>query len=271
MSRLITIFVICLFPSLLFAAGPPRIWFDQGHGQRFAVDRPGPLQLTGFARLLAEQGGRVETGRQALDSGMLEQVDVLVLSGAFKPYRSQEIDAVERFLRGGGRLAVMLHIAPPFGDLLYRLGVDFSNGVIREREQVLNGDPLNFRVTDFADHPLTRGLQGFNLYGGWALINTDQRARVIARTGPEAWVDLNRDQRLNGNDAVQSFGVVVVGESGKGAFVVFADDAIFQNRFLPENRQLADNLVRWLLRRPLPQLALNPESVGPLLADSTSH
>jgi len=254
--RLLTILILILVPATLCATEKPRVWFDQGHGQVFRIDQQGPLHLTDFARLLVEQDCIVETSQRPLDSGLLEKVDALVLSGAFKPYGKEEIAAVEAYLRAGGRLAIMLHIAPPFGDLLYALGVDFSNGVIREQKQVLGGDPLNFRVTDLAEHPLTSGLDGFNVYGGWALTNIDERARIIARTGPGAWVDLNRDQQLNKGDAVQRFGVVVAGTLGEGAFVIFADDAIFQNQFLEQNRGLAENLAHWLLKQPVRQLAL---------------
>jgi len=46
---------------------------------------------------------------------------------------------------------------------------------------------------------------------------------------------------------MQPFGVVVVGHLGQGRYVVFGDDALFQNRFFDEsNRRLAINLVNWL-------------------------
>ena len=87
----------------------------------------------------------------------------------------------------------------------------------------------------------------YDLFGGWALINDGDGARVIARTGPGAWVDLDRDEKKGAKDPVQAFGVAVAGERGKGAFVVFGDDAIFQNRYLEEyNGPLGRNLVRWL-------------------------
>ncbi len=247
-----SILVLCLLlvPLSLPAAQKPVVWFDQAHGQAFRIDRQGPLHLTDFARLLIEQGSIAETSRQPLDSGMLDQARALVLSGAFRPYSESEIEAVTGFLRRGGRLVVMLHIAPPVGNLLHRLGVDFSNGVIREQERILGGDPLNFQVVDLADHPVLAGLRRFNIYGGWALTSTGPGCRVIARTGPRAWVDLDRNRRLSRGDAMQRFGVAVAGNLGKGRFVVFADDAIFQNRFLPENRRLAVNLARWLLGKP---------------------
>ncbi|GAB4564379.1 MAG: DUF4350 domain-containing protein [Geothermobacteraceae bacterium] len=241
---------LMLLPAGLPAADRPVVRFDQGHGQAFRIDQQGSLHLTDFARLLLDLGAVAETGKAPLDRVLADQPRALVLSGVFQPLSAEELDAVVRFVEQGGRLAVMLHIAPPVGSLLHRLGVNFSNGVVREQEGVLGGDALNFRVTRLAKHPLFTGVDAFNLYGGWALNPADDRSRIIARTGPRAWVDLNGDRRLSRGDAMQSFAVVVTGRRGKGEFVIFADDAIFQNRFLAGNRHLAENLARWLLGLP---------------------
>ena len=41
---------------------------------------------------------------------------------------------------------------------------------------------------------------------------------------------------------------VVAGEIGKGGYIVFGDDAIFQNEFLERyNGPFAKNMVKWLL------------------------
>lgn len=141
----------------------------------------------------------------------------------------------------------MLHIGAPVAELLHRLEVDVSNGVVREREGVIKGESLNFYVTRLASHDLNKGLKQFNLYGGWALLNIGANAAIIAETSPTSWVDLNGDKKFSAGDAVQSFGVAVAGSIGKGKFVVFGDDAIFQNKFLDEvNILLGKNLVEWL-------------------------
>lgn len=228
------------------AEQPPVVWVDQGHGQVFQIDQEGDLQLTALAQLLAREGLVVKTGRQPLDEQLLRGSSALLISGAFQPYTPAEIEAIHRFVAGGGRLAVMLHIAPPLGPLLASFGVDFANGVIRDPDQAIAGEPLNFTVTRLAPHPLTRGVKRINLYGVWALTNVDNRARIIARSSPHSWIDLNGDRRLGRGDAVQSFGVLVAGELGQGAFAIFGDDALFQNRFFPDNRDLGRNLAHWL-------------------------
>jgi hypothetical protein len=96
-------------------------------------------------------------------------------------------------------------------------------------------------------HELMNGVNRFSVYGGWALINTAKNAEIIAQTSGQAWVDLNKDEKLGKGDALQSFGVVIAGKAGRGGFVVFGDDALFQNKFLVEgNTVLAKNLAQWL-------------------------
>lgn len=239
---------------LFVVAGPclagtdkPRVLFDQGHGQQFVIERSGDLDLSALAEVLRTQGLEVFSGTLPLAAETLAGIDALVLSGPFAPLQSQEVEALVKFVEGGGRLCVMLHIGQPAADLLHRLGVDFSNGVIREAEEVLGGEPLNYRVTRFTAHPVTEGLETMEVYGGWAVASFEEGASTIAATGPRAWVDLDQDGKQGSADAVQSFGVAVAGRRGSGAFVVFGDDAIFQNRFLGEaNRKLARNLALWL-------------------------
>jgi hypothetical protein len=223
------------------------VLFDEGHKQQFLVETRKPLDLSGLAALFQEQGVAVKTTREGITDNTLSGVDALVVSGPFAPFTSAEIDATTRFLTRGGRLCVMLHIPPPMADLLHQLNVDVSNGVIHERENVIGDDPLNFHITTLAAHPLTENVQAFDAFGVWALQSTGDNAASIAQTGPQAWVDLNGNRALDGGDAVQSFGVVVAGQFGKGRFVLFGDDAIFQNQFLTGgNAVLGKNLARWL-------------------------
>ncbi|GFE57152.1 GldG family protein [Geobacter sp. AOG1] len=242
----VVLIVLCM-AGVSNASAKQVVLFDEGHGQRFSIGEKGPLHLAGLAERFRMGGFEVTQSTGILADGTLAATDVLVLSGPFTPYAPDEVAAIAHFLERGGRLAVMLHVAPPLGDVLHRIGVDFSNGVIREHDNVIGDEPLNFRVTSLAGDPLLAGLGGFSVYGCWALTNIDSRATIIASTGARASVDLGTGADGKPLQAVQSFGVAVAGKLGQGRFVVFGDDAIFQNRFLDvDNRHLADNLVQWL-------------------------
>lgn len=235
--------LLCTAPAL----AAPVALFDQGHGERFRIDGYAPLDLSQLAAAFTGAGVSVRTGEEPFSEQALTGVDILVVSGPFKPLAAAEIDAVDRFLARGGRLLLTLHVAPTAAGLLERLGLAHSNGVIRDAAPVPGGTPVDFRVSRFAAHPVTAGLEGFNLYGCWALAVEPGKGIAIATTSPHAWVDLNRDKQLGQGDAVQAFAVAVAGERGPGRFVVFGDDTLFQNQFLTgDNRTLANNLVKWL-------------------------
>ena len=223
------------------------VLFDEGHGQRFLTGKNGPLDLSGLATLFRGEGLTVKVNKGKITTEVLANVDALVISGAFSPLAPSENAAITRFLGSGGRLCVMLHIGLPVADLLHQVNVSISNGVIHEQENQLRKDGLDFRVTRVKPHELMNGVKSFSIYGGWALVNTAKNAEVIAQTSARAWVDLNKDNKFDTGDAMQSFGVVIAGSSGRGRFVVFGDDAMFQNKFLVEgNAVLAKNLAKWL-------------------------
>lgn len=252
MAKVKSAFGAGVFGLLLFLVATSQVHagstvlFDQGHGQRFLADRADGLDLSGLASLFREAGYEVRTASSPLTAEILAGPGVLILSGAFLPYSEAEIEGIISFLERGGSLCVMLHIAPPYAPLLNRLGVAVSRGVIQERQNVIGGEPRSFSVTG-EDHPLFSGVGSFSIYAGWALLGKHDGVRVIARTSPSAWIDLNRSGRPDDGDVTDSFAVAMAGTSGRGRFVVFGDDAIFQNRFLiGGNQLLGRRLAEWL-------------------------
>jgi hypothetical protein len=229
-------------------SGDPVVLFDVGHGQRFFPDRDGDLDLSRMADIFRNEGLTLSRTDTSFTEEILAPATGVIISGPFVPFSSAETDALVDYVERGGVLVIMLHIAPPAAPLIERLGGITANGVVREAEQILDGNPLNFRVMRLAPHPLVDGIDSFSLYGGWPLQAQSPGTELIAFTSPGAWVDLDRDQRLSAGDPVQSFGLILTGRIGMGAFAVFADDAIFQNKFLKGgNERLARNLADWIL------------------------
>ena len=221
--------------------------FDQGHGQKFVIEKEGELQLSGLSGLLRGKGFDVKVNAGKLTDAALKTADVLIISGAFQPLLPEEINAVIRFVEKGGKLCVMLHIPQPITGLMSKLKIYASNGVIQEQENTINNAPKEFFMTHLEKHAITKGVKKIGVHGAWALMTESKTAQIIAQTGPKAWVDLNRDGKFNKPDARQSFGVVIAGTQGKGRYLIFGDDAIFQNKFLEqENMVLGKNLAEWM-------------------------
>jgi hypothetical protein len=237
---------LLLLPSVSLAV--PVVLFDEAHGQPFHVRGEGPYDLARLGERFAAAGNEVRTSARPLDSVSLEGVTALVISGPFQPLSDAELAALREFIARGGSLAVMLHIAPPAGGLLTALQVDYAHGILHDSARAIDGNPQNFTVGTLGTHPLTAGLTEFAVYGSWALRGTVPEVETLAWSSDHGWVDLDRDRRPGPADAAGAFGVIVAGAIGKGRFVVFGDDALFQNRFLVgSNRQLADNLARWMI------------------------
>lgn len=245
--RLVSLTLSTIFLLAMPTVAAPVVLFDESHAQQFLVGRDGPLDLSGLAVACQENGFRVQSSAQPLNAARLAGVDVLIISGPFKPLDDDEIGAVLDFIRNGGGLAVMLHIAPPLLKFLWQLDVEVSNAILREESSIIDGNPLYFTISRLAAHPVTAGLESFSIYGGWAVRGATDKVTVLAATGERGWIDLDHDERYTAADAMQSFGVAVAGQLGQGRFVVVGDDALFQNRYLDRpNRQLAVNMVNWL-------------------------
>ena len=239
--------VLLISVSSLSLSAQRTVLFDEGHGQKFLVEQNGPLDLSELSNLFQNEGLRIKTSKGKITNEVLVGVDALVISGAFMPVTPPEIEAIIRFVEKGGRLCIMLHIGSPVANLLHRLNVSISNGVVHEQENQIHNKELDFYVTELKRHEIMRGVKRFKIFGGWALLNTEENSEIIAQTSAKAWVDLNRNNKLDKGDALQSFGLVIVGKWGVGQFVVFGDDAIFQNQFLTEeNVLLGKNIARWL-------------------------
>ncbi len=244
--RLITLFYLLLLPVTAMA-GSPNLLFDQSHRQAFLAEGSGPLQLSGLAATFQRHNINVAVSTDQLTSSTLENFNSLVISGAFAPHSEAEIAAILEFLNRGGKLAVMVHIGQPLLPLLHKLGVDVGNMVIHEKPDQLRARSIDFTVTSFKQHPLTNGLKQFSIYGGWPLQVLEQQRQVLATSSPHSWIDTNQDQQLTTGDRINPFAVMISGDYGRGSFVVFADDAIFQNKFLQGgNKTLAENLAGWL-------------------------
>ncbi len=241
-----------LLAGLLWSlfAGQARaaaVLFDQGHGQVFVAEGNEPLDLSQLAAVFKKQGLEVKIGKGPLTANALTGVTALIVSGPFKPLSQAEIDAVLQFIGQGGTLCLMLHIAPPNLTLLSSLGVAHSEAPLNEQENIIGRNPKSFSVVNLAPHPLTRGLTSFNAYGAWGVMPQADTVRIVAATSPRAWLDTNGNGSRDREEVGQAHGVVVAGTLGKGRFVVFGDDAIFQNQFLADgNLRLAQNLAAWL-------------------------
>ena len=157
------------------------------------------------------------------------------------------MSAIINFVNKGGNLCIMLHIGLPAAHLLSKLNVYVSKGIIREEKNTIQQNEMDFYVSAVTQHELLQGIDRFKVFGGWALVTNNEHAEIIVKTSSRAWLDTNMNNERDPGEKQRRLGLAIAGTLGDGNFVVFGDDAIFQNRFLSEeNNRLAKNLAIWL-------------------------
>jgi hypothetical protein len=233
-------------------AAAPKTVFDLSHSEIFSPVRAGALDYSSFYSLIrdGDTGSEVGLNEGPVTPEALEGVGTYIIAGPARGFSAAESAALKGFVERGGNLLVLLHISPPVASLTHEFGIMVSNFVICERSGLIGGQPQDFLVTRFEAHPVTSGLKGIAVYGTWGLLPADG-ASPVAVTSKDAWADVDRDREFREGEPVQSFAVIAVRELGAGKVVVVADDAPFQNRFINEadNRQLAENIIRWFKNR----------------------
>ena len=135
------------------------VLFDQAHGEQFLPLEEAPLALTELGKIFTAQGFPIRTAKEPLTPAILAKVDAVVISGPFAPFAADGDRRPLCLCRKGGRLTIMLHVAPIISQLLARFDVVHSNGVIREETPAqIDGEALNFHVTRLAKDPLFAGI-----------------------------------------------------------------------------------------------------------------
>jgi len=226
--------------------------FDLSHAEIFSPVANGELDYTSFHDMIKAAGVTTAVNTETITPKRLSGVKTYVIAGPAMGFTEQEGAALRNFVKNGGNLLVLTHIAPPVAPITSMFGILISNFVVAEQNNTIEGRSQDFLVTKFSGHPVTSGLEKIAVYGTWGLMaepgKETKNAAVVAATSEKAWADLNRNRALNEDEPVQEFGIIAVSGLGKGKVVVVADDAPFANKFLgqADNRKLAENIIGWL-------------------------
>jgi hypothetical protein len=199
----------------------PTIAFVTGHGEAsLATSETGALAGRGLTVLtdsLARDNLAV-TEVSLLSGEIPDDADVLAIVGPTRPYTEPEIELLDDYLDRGGRLLVALDpLIEPEGTmrltrleaLLARHGVVVNNDLVVDPSRKLPFFDLSaVYLTDFAQHPVTGGLEGiavlFTVTRSLAPDSDD--ARVLVETSAEGWGESNLGMLLRGDPVVPDDG-----------------------------------------------------------------
>jgi len=146
-----------------YAADGPTVVIDGAHRNFHTVDG----RYAPFAALLRADGYRVRGGDAAFDAGGLDEVEVLVIANAGQAeeggpaFTALEIEAVEAWVKGGGRLLLIADHAPHGAAaeaLAARFGVRMGKGyAFAMTSDVDLTTNLTYPPEAFGDHPIMAG------------------------------------------------------------------------------------------------------------------
>ena len=268
---------IVAVPAL--TAKAPRMLFDDAHNNFHRSDG----RYAPFVTLVRNDGVVVTSNTQPFSAESLSAHDILVIVNADGPtpgasaFSTTEIDAVARWVDGGGSLLLVADHTP-FGRaanaMAERFGITMMDSHLKDethKEPSLPG-PFFLLFSEenglLGEHPILRGIHRIVTFGGQAL-RVHAPADVLLRLSPDAQIvqdpkqpSISEPAGPNGAEAValtRGRGrVVIVGEAAALTAQVITGDAvkpfgvdelrIGMSRPGIDNKQFVLNIVRWLAR-----------------------
>ena len=196
----------------LVAPSVPRVYFVTGHGEPTA-GLPGDVGDRSVSVLMESlKRENMETAEISLLSGSVpEDADVLAIVGPTRAFTEVEVEALEAFLEGGGRvLAALDPLIEPDGSMRStRLETLFARWDIEVRDDLVI-DPskkLPFYdlsavyLDEYGNHPISDGMEGLAVL---FLVTRsvgpapESEAATLVRTSAEGWGETNLGQLLRG-------------------------------------------------------------------------
>ena len=199
----------------------------------------------------------------------------LVVGGPTSDYQQPEVDAIKKYVEGGGRALFMLDPPLQMGhediaendaltSLLQSWGVTLQKDLILDMNgQLVGTGPEVALVFSYDSHPIVDGLKGtatgFPLSRSLEINNTGKTSLTklfSSSSSSLATHDLN-NPRVNPNDPKNEKGPMVIAAAGtyntgksnsQGRFVVMGSSSWAANSFIRfnGNRDLALNAMNWL-------------------------
>jgi len=180
-----------------------KVYFLEGHGEHAISDVQGQGYSTAAAAL-KKNNYEVGTVNLVQAKGVPADCRVLVVAGAQKELFDQEVQWLEDYSKRGGALLVMADPTPAaaLAPLAAKWGVTVRNDLVLDTSnisQLLGTGPGIPLVTQYPDHPITRGLRAMSLFPlVRSLAEANPPAAGIAlrrflETGQDSWGETDLD------------------------------------------------------------------------------
>ncbi len=268
----------------LTRSGGKRVYFLDGHNERLIANQAGEAAEAKESAGRAADALRNETyGVESLNlasrGDVPEDADVLVVAGPTRVLFEHELDALRRYMDGGGSLLLLIdpRAQTNLYDLLGEWGVALGDDVVVDQSLALFGQATSpFAAGYSPDHPITAEMRETTLFpmvrSVAARADSESRYEAIVLSGEDSWAERDLDGwRRTGRavfderDLTGPVPIALAGSPNSSAgddearLVVVGDSDFASNEFIESfrNRDLFLNAVNWLMG-DIEQISLRP-------------
>jgi ABC-type uncharacterized transport system involved in gliding motility auxiliary subunit len=253
--------------------GPSVVYFAEGHGER----DPNGSDAHGYSNVktaLENENDQVKTVNLLAKPEIPADCALLIIAGPQKDYLPQEVDAIKKYLAGGGRVLFMLDPGvslPNLTGLLASYNVTARNDLVIDQNpiaQMFGTTPSMPLIMKYGTSPIVEPLQRFTtlfpLTRSFEVGKTpkpDVTVESLCETTPESFDVANFNPSMRevsyrpGKDLKGPLTVAVSGQltnsadsKPEGRFVALGTSLLAANAYLgfQANRDLFMNIVDWL-------------------------
>lgn len=148
----------------------PKVLFTTGHGE-LRLDPGAGRSLAGLVEVIGRDNFELEEWQSRTAESVPRDADLVVVAGPTSAFLPVELEVLDRYLRRGGRLLVLLDpvfssvgaeddlVATGLGEWLAGYGVEVGRDLVLDpRNRVSSYGPETLFVTDYRAHPVTGSL-----------------------------------------------------------------------------------------------------------------
>lgn len=240
------------------------IGFDEFH-MGSSMANPEADGLTSLASLLEGEDHVLEVIQKEFNIAESLPWDVIIIPFPKNKFSVEEMMALQAHLRDGKSVLLLAEWGDLFGhvdylnELTIPFGIEIQKDRVTDHEShvtkrvelggvVLGEEPVPHfvRVKNFAEHPVTQGVEELIYFSGSSLRVSDG-AIALATTSASSFGDLDLDSKLDEGEVQGELPIAAVSEMG-GRLLVIGDSNIAANGYIQQgdNLRFVKQAIEWL-------------------------